>query len=60
VLYPKGDPHSPMTWDDVAKKFTSQAEPVLGAALSREIIERAMQIEKESDIRAFAQKLAGV
>lgn len=59
VLYPKGDPNSPMTWDDIGKKFMTQAEPVLGAALSREIIERTMSIEKETDIRVFAQKLGG-
>ena len=60
VLYPKGDPNSPMTWDDISKKFVSQAEPVLGSALTREIIERTMAIEKETDIRAFAERLGGV
>ena len=59
VLYPKGDPNNPMTWGDVAKKFMNQAESVLGNALAREVIERTMAIEKESDMRAFAQKLAG-
>lgn len=60
VLYPKGDPHSPMTWDDVAKKFMTQAEPVLGNALAREIIERTTAIEKEADMRDFARKLGGI
>ena len=59
VLYPKGDPNNPMTWDDVSKKFMNQAEPVLGNALAREVIERTMAIEKEGDMRGFVQKLAG-
>lgn len=59
VRYPKGDPDNPMTWDDVSKKFMNQAEPVLGNALAREVIERTMAIEKEGDIRGFVQKLAG-
>jgi hypothetical protein len=33
---------------------------VLGAALAREIIERTMAIEKEADVRAFAERLGGV
>jgi hypothetical protein len=33
---------------------------VLGSALTREIIERTMAIEKETDIRAFAERLGGV
>ena len=57
VLYPKGDPHNPMTWADVTQKFMTQAEPVLGNALAHEVIDRASAIEKEADVRAFAELL---
>jgi 2-methylcitrate dehydratase len=59
VLYPKGDPNNPMTWDDVARKFRQQAEPVLGPVRAGEIVERCRAIEQEADIRAFARSLSG-
>ncbi len=59
VLYPKGDPNNPMTWDDVTRKFTSQAAPVLGRALAADIAGRCMTIEQEPDIRDFVHKLGG-
>jgi 2-methylcitrate dehydratase len=59
VRYPKGDPDNPMTWDDVAAKFMNQGAPVLGDARAREVIARCKAIEKETDIRTFAQLLAG-
>jgi 2-methylcitrate dehydratase len=59
VLYPKGDPNNPMTWDDVTQKFRQQAEPVLGPTRAGEIVERCRSIEKEADMRAFASSLSG-
>jgi 2-methylcitrate dehydratase PrpD len=60
VLYPKGDPHSPMTWADVTEKFMRQAEPVLGAKRASLIASRARAIEHEPDIASFAELLGGV
>ena len=60
VLYPKGDPKNPMTWDDVSKKFMDQAQPILGASRAHEVIERTVAIEKELNIRTFAEILGGV
>lgn len=60
VLYPKGDPHSPMTWADVTEKFMRQAEPVLGAKRASLIASRARAIEHEPDIGSFAELLGGV
>ena len=59
VLYPKGDPNNPMTWDDVIRKFMHQAEPVLGHSRAVEIAERCRVIEQEADIRDFARTLGG-
>ena len=59
VPYPKGDPRNPMTWADVTKKFLTQAEPVLGDKLARQVVDRTGGIEKEADMRAFAGLLAG-
>jgi 2-methylcitrate dehydratase len=57
VFYPLGDPRNPMSWDDVTKKFVAQAEPVLGTKRTREIVDRTFSIEKEENMRAFAEML---
>ena len=57
VLYPKGDPNNPMTWDDVIKKFMTQCEPILAADTAREIVDRAAAIDKEPNVRSFAELL---
>jgi 2-methylcitrate dehydratase len=54
VLYPRGDPHNPMTWDDVTRKFMKQAEPVIGRGPAREIVSRTAAIENETSARAYA------
>jgi 2-methylcitrate dehydratase len=59
VLHPLGDPGNPMTWDDVTKKFVTQAEPVLGTQLTRDIVDRTLVIEKEGSMRPFAELLGG-
>ena len=59
VLYPKGDPRNPMTWEDVTRKFMSQAEPVMGLQRAKAIVERTASIENETDVRQFAGLLAG-
>jgi 2-methylcitrate dehydratase len=57
VHYPKGDPHNPMTWDDVTHKFLRQAAPVIGEPLAQEIVDRTQHIELENNIRDLAGKL---
>jgi 2-methylcitrate dehydratase len=59
VLYPLGDPRNPMTWDDVTKKFLTQAEPVLGAQRAREIADRTFAIDGEASMRSFVALLGG-
>lgn len=59
VLYPRGDPNSPMTWDHIMKKLSEQASPYLKPAAIQRIAERTAGMEKETDLRAFAQMLAG-
>ena len=57
VLYPKGDPRNPMSWDDVTRKFMKQAEPAVGRAPAQEIVARTAAIEKEANVRAYAELL---
>lgn len=59
VRYPHGDPRNPMTWADVSKKFATQAGPVLGSELTREVMERTRSLEEEPNIGAFAEMLGG-
>ena len=60
VLYPKGDPNTPMTWADVSDKFMTQAEPVLDGKTAEEVVQRAAAIENEANMRSFAQLLGKV
>lgn len=59
VLYPLGDPQNPMTWEHVNAKFVMQAGPVLGAAATRQVVDRTFSIDKEKNMRAFADVLGG-
>ena len=59
VLYCFGDPRNPMQWDDVGEKFTNQAQPVLGAAATKEAIAMARDIENLKDIGSLARVLGG-
>lgn len=59
VLYPKGDPVNPMTWDDVAGKFMKQTGGLLDGNLAGRIIEHAKDIDKAPDVSVFAAMLGG-
>lgn len=59
ILYPKGDPNNPMSWEDVANKFIRQSERVIDKSLAQKIIELTKNIEQEKDISAFAEMLGG-
>jgi 2-methylcitrate dehydratase len=57
VLYPKGDPHDPMTWADISDKFASQSAGIVPTARVREIVERTAAIEREASLRHWAELL---
>ncbi len=57
VLYPKGDPHNPMTWADVTEKFMTQSEPVLDGKTAQEVVQRAAAIDTEANVKRFAELL---
>jgi 2-methylcitrate dehydratase len=57
IPYPKGDPRDPMTWDDVASKFLSQASPRFGEPRATRMVERARALEHEQDVGAFMRTL---
>lgn len=58
VLYPKGDPHNPMTWDDVTRKFIKQSEPFISRAAAGEIVSSTAALESEASIRNYVKRLA--
>ena len=60
VLYPKGDPNNPMTWDDVTRKFLKQSEATISPAIANEIVSRTAAAEREADMRDFAKLLGTV
>jgi 2-methylcitrate dehydratase len=59
VQCPLGDRRNPMTWDDITRKFVTQAGSVLGRTLTRDIIDRTFSIEKEENMRTFVALLGG-
>ena len=59
VVHPLGDPRNPMTWEDVSRKFISQAERVLGEKVAKEVVDRTFAIEDEKNMRLFAKVLGG-
>lgn len=59
VPYPHGDPHNPMTPADIGKKFKRQAEATMGAQWTQEAIDRGFAIEKEANVKSFAELLGG-
>lgn len=58
VLYPRGDPKNPMTWDDVKAKFMSQAASLLGERRALQIVERVSRLEKEKNVARLVKLLA--
>lgn len=59
VLYPRGDPHSPMTWEHITTKLGEQARDRLTPVSLERMVERAQRIDSEDDLSAFASLLAG-
>jgi 2-methylcitrate dehydratase len=59
VLYPRGDPRSPMTWSHIRSKLNEQAHGRVGAATLDRIAERTLRIEEETNMGAFVELLAG-
>ncbi|OGA38946.1 MAG: hypothetical protein A3G24_12450 [Betaproteobacteria bacterium RIFCSPLOWO2_12_FULL_62_13] len=57
VLFPLGDPKNPMTWDHVVAKLRSQAEPMLGRAVTDAIVKKVVALEDEDDIRQLVRLL---
>jgi len=54
---PKGDPQTPMTWDDVESKFMKLVEPLAAAGLAERVVHGVRNLEKsdgESLMRAIA------
>ena len=52
-----GNPGNPMSWDDMAVKFMSLTEPVLGANASR-LLQRLKRVDSEEDSAAILALLA--
>ena len=57
VQYPLGDPRNPMTDADVTRKFVTQAAPVVGEGVARELVDRVLAVEREPTIRPLMERL---
>ena len=54
VLYPKGNPHNPMSEDEFKAKFVDMAERVLGYDQADELYRRARELRSISDVADLA------
>src|SRR5262245_59091634 len=57
VQYPLGAPRNPMTDADVARKFLTQAAPVVGEGVARELVDRVLAVEREPTLRPLMERL---
>jgi len=51
--YPKGDPENPLTEEELIQKFRELTAAILDDRQAGRLIERAMELEKISDVSAF-------
>ena len=58
VLYPKGDPENPLSWDEMKAKFAALTAPVIPDGRQGEIIAAVESLEQMTDVRALAALLA--
>jgi 2-methylcitrate dehydratase PrpD len=58
VDYPTGSPENPMSFDDVAEKFESLADTVMGRGRIDAIIQKVGGLEKLENIRELTQLFA--
>jgi 2-methylcitrate dehydratase PrpD len=54
VPFVRGTTQDPMTWTELTAKSTDLLEPVLGAARTRELIDRVTDLDSVQDIRSMA------
>jgi 2-methylcitrate dehydratase len=59
VTFPRGHARNPMTDAEVEQKFRSMAEPLLPAATVAEIVDRCLNLERETNIGGILSLFAG-
>ncbi|MEE8332486.1 MAG: MmgE/PrpD family protein [Alphaproteobacteria bacterium] len=57
VIDPLGHPNNPMQVSDIEKKFTAQAEPVIGAERCRQALDAWWQVRDAADMRPLIAML---
>jgi 2-methylcitrate dehydratase len=57
VIDPLGHPNNPMQVSDIEKKFTAQAEPVIGAEPCRQALDAWWQVRAADDLRPLIAML---
>jgi 2-methylcitrate dehydratase PrpD len=58
LIYPKGDPENPVTWNEMKEKFLLLSSPVIGPERQREIIAAVDSLDQMGDMRQFAALLS--
>ena len=56
---PKGDPHDPLTVEDLAKKFRGLTQDILSDSEADQVIDIALQVEKENSFERLDSLLQG-
>ncbi len=57
VLYPKGDPRSMMSWDEVIAKFKWLAGPALGDSSATKVIDFIATLENQESLSSLLESL---
>ena len=57
VLFPKGEPENPMTWEEMQAKFTEWSEPVIGAARTAQVIECVASLDSLDSVSSLTANL---
>ena len=58
LIYPKGDPENPITWDEMKEKFYLLSSPVIDPKRQREIIGAVESLDQMNDVRRLAALLS--
>ena len=53
VLDPRGEGENQMTDEDLAHKFRSNCEPVIGKSRCDELLDAVWRLERATDLRTF-------
>ncbi|UCD57219.1 MAG: MmgE/PrpD family protein [Candidatus Hydrogenedentota bacterium] len=57
IVYPKGDPENPLTWQELIEKFSNLASPIYSEEKINQIIDAISTLEKERSLDRLGELL---